>query len=595
MFDYNAPIDEVRFSLKCHGDLTTVMSLPGYEEVSWDLADAILEAAGKFAGEVIAPLNRPGDIEGCRYENGVVYTPKGTVEAYRQFVEGGWGSLPYDPECGGQGLPWLLSIAVQEFWNSASMAFALCPLLTQSAAELLSLAGSEEQKELYLTRLVSGEWAGTMNLTEPQAGSDLSLIKTRAERDGDRYRLKGQKVFITYGEHDLTENIIHFVLARTPDAPEGVKGLSLFLVPKFLVKSDGGLGPRNDLRCISIEHKLGISASPTAVMAYGENEGAVGYLIGEENKGLAHMFVMMNNARMAVAVQGTTISERAYQQARAYARERRQGQANGAKGGGADPIIRHPDVRRMLMEMKTQTEATRGLIFFAAGRLDQAKRHPDEATRREAQADVDLLTPVIKAWATDLGVEIASTGVQVHGGMGFIEETGAAQHYRDARINPIYEGTNGIQAGDLVRRKLALDGGAAARAFLSRMEKSVEELSSSDGAEALEETLKEGIAALGDATDWIVAAYGEDRNRALAAAAPYLRLFGTVAGGWIMARSLLEASKALAAGEGDAAFLEARRITARFYADSILPQAPALARIVMRSGPGALDLTEELL
>ena len=595
MDTYSAPIADVRFALECHGDLSAVMGLPGYQETSWELADAILEAAGKFAGEVIAPLNRPGDIEGCRYQNGVVYTPAGTVEAYRQFVDGGWGSLAFDPEFEGQGLPWLLSVAVQEFWHSASMAFSLCTLLTQSATHLLTLAGSEEQKRLYLPRLVSGEWAGTMDLTEPQAGSDLGQIKTRAERDGTQYRIKGQKIFITYGEHDLTENILHFVLARTPDAPEGVKGISLFIVPKFLVGDDGELGPRNDLRCVSIEHKLGIAASPTAVMAYGENDGAVGYLIGEENAGLANMFVMMNSARMAVAIQGTAISERAYQQALAYARERRQGQANGARGGAPEPIIRHPDVRRMLMSMKARTEASRGLIYFTAGRLDQAKRHPDRARRREAQADVDLLTPVIKAWATDLGVENASTGIQIHGGMGFIEETGAAQHYRDARINPIYEGTNGIQASDLLRRKLIPDNGAAARSFIGRMTTLQEALvlGGSDHALALHETLERGLAALSQATDWLLGVNAKDRDRAAAGATPYLRLFGTVAGGWIMARSLLAAEAALAAGEGDSGFLEARRITARFYGDSILPEAPALAEVVMRSGPGCLDIADE--
>ncbi|MFQ5565743.1 MAG: acyl-CoA dehydrogenase [Paracoccaceae bacterium] len=592
MDTYRAPIDDVRFSLETHGGLTGLMDLPGYEEASWDLADAILEAAGKFADEVIAPLNRPGDIAGCRYQNGVVTTPAGTVEAYRQFASGGWGSLPFDPDFGGQGLPWLLSIAVSEFWNSASMSFGLCPLLTQSAAELLALAGSEEQKRRYLPHLVSGEWAGTMNLTEPQAGSDLGLIRTRAERDGDHFRIRGQKVFITYGEHDLTRNIIHFVLARTPGAPEGVKGISLFIVPKFLVGDDGEPGPRNDLRCVSIEHKLGIAASPTAVMAYGENEGAVGYLVGGENAGLAHMFVMMNNARMAVAMQGTAISERAYQQALAYARERRQGQAGGGGGGAPAPIIRHPDVRRMLMSMKARTEASRGLIHFTAGRLDQAKRHPDPATRREAQGDVGLLTPVIKAWATDLGVENASTGIQIHGGMGFIEETGAAQHYRDARINPIYEGTNGIQASDLLRRKLIPDNGAAARRFIARMTATREALSggTSDHAPALHETLEQGLTALDQATGWLL---GADANRAAAAATPYLRLFGTVAGGWVMARSLLAAEAALAAGEGDSAFLEARRITARFYADSVLPEAPALAEVVMRSGPGCLEIADE--
>ena len=595
MTDFHPPIDEARFALEAAGGLSEIAALPGYEEVSPDLVDAILEAAGKLAGEVIAPLNRPGDLAGCRYENGVVYTPEGTREAYRQYIEGGWNGLPFDPAHGGQGLPWLLTLAVQEFWNSACMSFALCPLLSQGASHLLSLMGSEEQKTLYLPRIVSGEWSATMDLTEPQAGSDIGQVRTKAEPVGDHYRIKGQKIFITYGEHDLTENIIHLVLARTPDAPAGVKGISLFLVPKFLVGEDGSLGARNDLRCVSLERKLGIHASPTAVMAYGESEGAIGYLIGKENHGLANMFVMMNNARLGVGLQGTAIAERAYQHALAYAKERHQGQASGQANGASATIIHHPDVRRMLATMKALTEASRGLAYYAASRADLARAHPDPAACADAQAELDLLTPIVKAWSSDNGVEIASMGIQVHGGMGFIEETGAAQHYRDARICTIYEGTNGIQAGDLLRRKLVHDGGATVRRFMEHMAQTAKELAASDNAhaEALNAALSDGLAALGEASDWLLATYPDDGDAAAAGAAPYLKLFGIVAGGWIMGRSLLAAQTALAAEQGERLFLEARCLTARFYADAILPEAPALAQIVQRASTGTLGLSEE--
>jgi alkylation response protein AidB-like acyl-CoA dehydrogenase len=594
MTDYHPPIDEARFALEAAGGLSDITALPGFEEVSADLVDAVLEAAGKLAGEVIAPLNRIGDTAGCRYENGVVYSPDGFRDAYRQYVEGGWNGLPFDPAHGGQGMPWLLAMAVQEFWNSACMSFALCPLLGQGAAQLLSLVGTDEQKERYLTRIISGEWSATMNLTEPQAGSDIGLVRTKAEPAGDHYLIKGQKIFITYGEHDLAENIIHLVLARTPDAPAGVKGISLFLVPKFLVGEDGNLGARNDLRCISLEHKLGIHASPTAVMAFGENEGAIGYLIGEENQGLANMFVMMNNARLGVGLQGTAIAERAYQQALAYAKERRQGYASGHGGEGPATIIHHPDVRSMLMRMKALIEASRGLAYYAASRADLAHAHPDASTRAAAQEELDLLTPVIKAWSSDNGIEIASLGVQVHGGMGFIEETGAAQHYRDARICSIYEGTNGIQASDLLRRKLVGDKGAALDQLMARMAETQVELTAagSDHALALGSALSDGLTALREASGWLLETYPADADAAAAGATPYLKLFGIVAGGWIMARSLLAAEAALAAGKDETAFLEARCLLARFYGDAVLPEALGLSRIVGQTGTTALKLAE---
>ncbi|HIJ44924.1 MAG TPA: acyl-CoA dehydrogenase, partial [Rhodospirillaceae bacterium] len=446
MTAYAAPLTDMRFVIGELAGLAEIAALPGLGDTSPELVDAILDEAGKFGAEVLAPLNRPGDIAGCGFNEGLVRTPEGFKEAYGQFVEGGWNGLPFDPEYGGHGLPWLVSAAVSEIWNAANMALALCPLLTQGAAEMLIVHGSSELKSRYLRKLVSGEWTGTMNLTEPQAGSDLGQTRCKAVRKDGRYLISGQKIFITYGDHDLTENIIHTVLARTPDAPPGVKGLSLFVVPKFLLNEDGSLGERNDLRCLSIEHKLGINASPTCVMSYGDGGGASGFLIGEETRGIEYMFTMMNNARLAVGLEGVAIAERAYQQARDYARARVQGRLL----GGGDPapvaIVNHPDVRRMLLFMKAGTEAARALAYHVAASLDLARRHPDEAVRRDRRSQIDLLTPVIKAWCTDTAIEVANTGIQVHGGMGYIEETGAAQHLRDARIAAIYEGTNGIQA-----------------------------------------------------------------------------------------------------------------------------------------------------
>ncbi len=592
MTTYTAPIADIRFALTELAGLDDIAALPGYADATPDLVGTVLEEAGKLAGEVIAPLNKSGDEQGSRLENGVVRTPEGFKEAYAAYVAGGWNALPFDPEYGGQGLPHLVATAVNELWQSANMAFALCPMLTQAAVELLCQYGTAEQKAMFLPKLVTGEWAGTMNLTEPQAGSDLGAVRTRAARDGDHYRLKGQKIFITYGDHDLAENIVHVVLARTPDSPPGTKGLSVFVVPKVLVAADGSLSERNDLRCVSLEHKLGINASPTAVMAYGEGDGAIGYLVGEENRGIEYMFTMMNHARISVGVQGLAIAERAYQQARAFAAERVQGR----RGGEAVTIVHHPDVRRMLLLMKSQIEASRALIYYTAACLDRAARHPDADGRARSQALVELLTPVVKAWCTDLGVEIASLGVQVHGGMGYIEETGAAQHYRDARINPIYEGTNGIQANDLVRRKVAGDGGAAARAFIAEMAAADAGLAKSNDADiaAIRRALRGGLEALGRTTAWVVATYRDDPDRVSAGATPYLRLFGTVAGGWQMARSGLAAQAAMADG-GDAGFYRARLTCARFYADQVLSQAQGLAHTVTCGGDSVLALAAEQL
>src|SRR5437763_2760630 len=458
MSDYLAPLADMRFTLREISGLADVATLPSCEQAAPDLVDQVLDQAAKVAGDVIAPLNAVGDRERSRLENGVVRTPTGFADAYRSYVEGGWNSLPFDPAHGGQGLPQVVSTAVLEIWSSANMSFSLCPLLNIGAVELLQAHGSPEQKRLYLEKMISGEWTGTMNLTEPQAGSDVGALRTRAVKKGDHYEITGQKIFITYGDHDMAANIVHMVLARLPDAPAGTRGISLFLVPKRLVNPDGSLGAHNDLRCVSLEHKLGIHGSPTCVMAYGDRGGAAGYLVGEPNRGIECMFTMMNNARLNVGLQGVAIAERAYQQARDFARQRVQGRPAGVKAEGPLPIIHHPDVRRMLLDMRASTEAARALTYYVAAGIDRARHHPDADERARQQRRVDLLIPVVKAWCTDLGAEVASTGVQVHGGMGYVEETGAAQHLRDARIAPIYEGTNGIQANDLVARKLARDG-----------------------------------------------------------------------------------------------------------------------------------------
>jgi alkylation response protein AidB-like acyl-CoA dehydrogenase len=583
MSDYRAPVSDMQFVLEQLAGLGEVAKLPGCEEATPDLVRQVLEESARVCSEVLAPLTQEGDRRGSVLENGVVTTPPGFREAYRQFVEGGWNALPFPPEFGGQGLPRTVATPVMEMWQAANLSFSLCPLLATGAVEALLLRGTEAQQRTYLPKMVEGSWTGTMNLTEPQAGSDLGLIKTRAERQADgTYRLRGQKIFITYGDHDLTENVVHLVLARTPDAPEGVRGISLFIVPKFLVNADGSLGARNDVKAASLEHKMGIHASPTAVMMYGEQGGAVGYLVGEENRGLEYMFIMMNAARFAVGLQGVAIAERAYQQALAYAKERVQSR-DVAGSTGAVPIIRHPDVRRMLMSMKAQAEAMRALAYVVAAAMDQAHRHPDKAERAKRQAFVDLMIPVVKGWSTETGVEVASTGIQVHGGMGFIEETGAAQHLRDARITTIYEGTTGIQANDLIGRKIARDGGAAAKALVQAMR----------SVEGTLPNLKQGIDAFAECVEWLVPAYSADIKAAHAGSVPFLMLMGTVAGGWQMARASQAAQRLLDGGSGDADFLKAKIATARFYAEHVLPRAKSLRDEVVAGAASVLELADD--
>ena len=596
MSEYVAPMRDIKFVLQEVAGLEEISKLPGCEDATMDTAEAILEEAGKFASEVLSPLNRVGDTDGARWNNGEVTTSPGWKDAYNQFVEGGWNAFSCEPEYGGQGLPKLLATAVMEMWKSANMAFALCPMLTAGAIEALMVSGNDEQKNKFLPKMVSGEWTGTMNLTEPNAGSDLAAVRTRAEPQPDgTYKIFGQKIFITYGEHDLTDNIIHLVLARLPEAPEGVKGISLFVVPKFLLNEDGTPGKRNDVHCVSIEHKLGIHGSPTAVLAFGDNGGAVGELLGELNRGLEYMFIMMNEARFAVGMEGLGISERAYQKAAEYARERIQGAEPGVRGGPKVPIIRFPDVRRMLLSIRAHTEAMRALAYTVAAATDRAHCSPDEKVRAENQAFVELMTPVVKGWLTETGIELASTGVQVHGGMGFIEETGAAQYLRDARITAIYEGTTGIQANDLIGRKTARDGGETVKAVLAQMRQTLQEVAACKEPHfvRIHKMLEEGINALEAAMAYIVATFKPDIKAASAGAVPYLKLFGIVAGGWLMARASVIAQKKLAAGEGDAAFYKAKIATTRFYADHILAMAPALSRVVTEGAEGVMALEED--
>jgi len=591
MPSYRAPLRDMQFVITELAGLERLATLPGYEEATPDLAEAVLEEAAKLASEVLAPLNQPGDQQGASLTKGGVVAADGFGSAYRQFVENGWNGLSGDPEYGGQGLPWLIAAATVEMWNSANMSFALCPLLTAGAMEAVKAHASDELKSRFLPKLVSGEWAGTMNLTEPQAGSDLSAVRTRAVSEGDHYRISGQKIFITWGDHDMAENVVHLVLARLPDAPEGTRGISLFLVPKFLVGPDGSLAQRNDVECASIEHKLGIHASPTCVMSFGEKEGAVGYLVGRENEGLPHMFTMMNEARQKVGLQGLGIAERAYQAARDYANERIQGRPVEQRGGDRVTIIHHPDVRRMLLTMKSQVEAMRAFGYALAADIDLAHKHADPQERRQRQQRVDLLTPVLKGWCTELGVEITSLGVQVHGGMGFIEETGVAQYLRDARIAPIYEGTTGIQAGDLVGRKLTMDNGSAMAELIGEMRAVEGQLGGLDNADfpVIRNRLGAGIEALEEATQWVLQTIGQDPNAALAASANYMMLTGYVCGGWQMARAALAARAGLASG-GDEGFRRAKVATARFYAEQILPKASALSTVVKSGASTAFTL-----
>jgi len=575
---YRAPVAEILFFLEHCTSLRKLAGRGALADLSPDLLAQVLEQAGKFAAEVIAPLNRAGDKEGARFENGAVTLPKGWKEAYSALTAAGWNALPASAKWGGQGLPTLVNMACIEFWHSAAMSFGLAPMLTTGAVEAIDTHASDALKSRYLKKLVSGEWMGTMELTEPQAGSDLSNLLTRAERKADgSYRLKGSKIFITYGEHDLAANIIHLVLARLADAPPGTKGISLFLVPKFLVKEDGSLGARNDLRCASIEHKLGIHASPTCVMIYGENEGATGYLIGEENKGLACMFTMMNQARLAVGVQGVAVAERAYQQALAFARERRQGRAAGAGPKDMSPIIEHPDVKRMLLTMRALTAAARAICLKNADAIDRSRHLPDEAGRRAAEDEANLLTPIAKAFSTDCGNEVASLGIQVHGGMGYVEETGAAQHYRDVRIAAIYEGTNGIQAIDLVTRKIGQAGGETLRRVTASYREIAKQVAAADEVElgATAARLEEALTALDRASQHLLGVLAAKPAHALAGATPYLRLFGLTAGAAYLAEAAL-------AGAGANTPAQAARVaTARFFAENLLPAAGGLERAVV--------------
>ena len=589
---YNAPLKDMQFVLNELANLAEVNALPGCEDATPDTVEAVLEENAKFCGEVIAPLNHAGDKEPSYWKDGSVTTTKGFKEAFRAYADAGWQGVQHPQEFGGQGLPKLVATPCMEMLHGANLAFALVALLSDGAIEALLTAGSDAQKARFLEPLISGQWTGTMNLTEPQAGSDLAAVRTRAEPQGDgTYKIFGTKIFITYGDHDMAENIVHLVLARTPDAPPGVKGISLFIVPKFLINDDGSLGARNDVHCVSIEHKLGIKASPTAVLQFGDGGGAIGTLVGEENRGLEYMFIMMNAARFGVGMQGVGLAEHAYQQAVAFAKDRIQSR-DVAGSSGPVAIIHHPDVRRMLMSMRAQLEAARALAYVGAGISDLAHHHPDEATRKANLAVYEYLVPVIKGWSTEMSENVARDGVQVHGGMGFIEETGAAQHYRDAKILTIYEGTTAIQANDLVGRKTVRDGGAVAKALIAQIravEAQLGEVQGQDSA-AIARSLSEGATALEQVVDYVVANVKSDVRAVFAGSVTYLKLAGIVLGGWQMARAALVAQGKLDAGEGDAAFYRAKIATARFFADHILSQAPGLRHAIVEGATGVLAL-----
>ncbi|RNF28210.1 acyl-CoA dehydrogenase [Massilia aurea] len=592
---YKAPLKDMQFVLNELANLAEVNALPGCEDATPDTVEAVLEENAKFCGEVIAPLNHAGDKEPSFWKDGAVTTTRGFKEAFRAYADAGWQGVQHPQEFGGQGLPKLVATPCMEMLHGANLSFALVALLSDGAIEALLTAGSDEQKARFLEPLISGQWTGTMNLTEPQAGSDLAAVRTRAEPQGDgTYKIFGTKIFITYGDHDMTENIVHLVLARTPDAPPGVKGISLFIVPKFLINEDGSLGARNDVHCVSIEHKLGIKASPTAVLQFGDGGGAIGTLVGEENRGLEYMFIMMNAARFGVGMQGVGLAEHAYQQAVAFAKDRIQSrEVSGSSGPVA--IINHPDVRRMLMSMRAQTEAARALAYVGAGISDLAHHHPDEATRQANLAVYEYLVPVIKGWSTEMSENVARDGVQVHGGMGFIEETGAAQHYRDAKILTIYEGTTAIQANDLVGRKTVRDGGAVAKALIAQIRAVEAQLGEVQGEDyaAIARSLREGAAALEQVVDYVVANVKSDVRAVFAGSVTYLKLAGIVLGGWQMARAALVAQGKLAAGEGDAAFYRAKIATARFFADHILSQVPGLRTSIVDGAAGVLALDVE--
>ena len=589
MSDYRAPIKDMRFVMDEIAGFQQLSQLPAYADATPDMADAILDEAAKFTREVLAPLNRVGDTQGCTWTPEGVTTPDGWKEAYNAFREAGWSGLTLPTEYGGQGLPSALGIAVQEMVCSANLGFSLGPLLTSGAVEALLTCASDELKATYLEKMVTGEWTGTMNLTEPQAGSDLALIRSRAEpQDDGSYKVFGQKIFISYGDHDMTDNIVHLVLARLPDAPAGVKGISMFLVPKFMVNADGSLGARNDAHCVSIEHKVGIHASATCVMAYGDNGGAVGYLLGEPNRGLEYMFIMMNAARLGVGVQGIALGERAYQRALAYAKDRKQGR-DALTGEALVTIDKHPDVRRMLLLMKSRVEACRAMAYYTASLLDRV--HVGGADAEQQKRDLfmaEFMIPLVKGGGTEMSIDVTSLGVQVHGGMGFIEETGAAQHWRDSRITTIYEGTTGIQANDLLFRKLMRDQGATAKVVFGEVYATAKALGASGKPElmAMGQKLGNALKAWTGATEWLAANVRSNLSGVMTAAVPYLHLAVTVTGGWLMAKSALAAAGYLDKGEGDLPFYRAKITSARFYADQMLPQAASYAEIVMAGDSG---------
>ena len=589
---YKAPVKDMLFNIEHLARIDQIAQMPGFEDAGLETAQAVLEECARFNEEVVAPLNFDADKAPSTHSGTSVTTSKGFKDAYKQYTEGGWQGLQHPSDFGGQGLPKTIGAACVEMLNSANLSFALCPLLTDGATEALLTAGSDELKSTYLEKLVSGDWTGTMNLTEPQAGSDLAQVRTRAEPQPDgTYKVFGTKIFITYGEHDMADNIVHLVLARVQGAPEGVKGISLFVVPKFMVNQDGSLGERNDVYCVSIEHKMGIKASPTAVLQYGDHGGAIGYLVGEENRGLEYMFIMMNAARYAVGVQGIAIADRAYQKAVQYANDRVQSRPVDGSVKGPATIIHHPDVRRMLMTMRALTEGCRAMASTAAAAYDAAHHHPDAEVRQQNQTFYEFMVPLVKGYSTEMSLEVTDLGVQVHGGMGFIEETGAAQYYRDAKILTIYEGTSAIQANDLVGRKTARDGGQTAKAIAAQIEATEKELAAgSADAQAVARRLKAARQAFIDVVDFIAAQAKADPNAAYAGSVPYMLLAGNLVAGWQLGRALLVAEKALAGGSNDAGFMKAKIATARFYADHILTRAPGTRDAIVEGADSVMAL-----
>ena len=582
MAEYIAPTREMKFVLKDVIDIGEVTALERFQDASDDIIDAVLEEAGKFCGEVLSPLNVVGDREGAKLTDDDVKPAPGFKEAYAAYAANGWTSVSGDVDYGGQGLPLTLASAVYEFVDASNMAFSLCSMLTTGAVEAIAAHGSEEQKNTYLEKMISGEWAGSMNLTESNAGTDVGALRTKAEPGHDgSYRISGQKIFISWGDHDMTENIIHLVLARTPGSPAGTRGISLFIVPKFLINEDGTLGGRNDAKCVSLEHKLGIHGSPTCVMAFGEEDNCIGYMLGGENKGMAAMFTMMNNARLNVGIQGVGSAERAWQMAVTYAKDRVQGKAVGASGPGPSAIIEHANVRRMLMTIKSTTEAARAITMLNAKALDLGGHHPDADTRQKYSGLADLLTPLSKAYGSDMGVDNASLALQIHGGMGFIEETGIAQVYRDTRINPIYEGTNGVQAMDLVGRKLSMAGGTHWRSFLDEIAAFGDGLPDTAEFDSLKKSLLQSVDVTRECGEWILAQHVDNMRSALAGSSPFLRLFSVTVGCYLLSKGALAARNRLESGDGDRDFLEAKIITARFYGEQIVPQALGLKSTIM--------------